>query len=99
MFRIVGAGGHKGVVDTLAAHLHADTRCLVNSLVAAVPQSVNGTTSSHHVMSSSPKLSLQASSHIIICHKGSRHVLTGELLIIIRLLVLWKGLSPLEPSL
>ena len=28
MFNIVGAGGHKGMVDTLAIHLHADMRCL-----------------------------------------------------------------------
>ena len=54
MFSIMGAGGHKGVVDTLAVHLHVATRCLVSSLVAMVPPSVNGMTSSHCVMSSSP---------------------------------------------
>ena len=99
MFSIVGAGGHKGMVDTLAIHLHTDMRCVASSLVAMVPPSVNGMTSSHHVMSSSPKLSLQASSYIVICHIGSRHVLTGKLLIMICLLVSWKGLFPSESSL
>ena len=98
MFSTVGAGGHMGLVDTLAVDLHADMRCFVSSLVAGVPPSVNGMTSSHHVMSSSPKLSLQASSHIIVCHLGSRRAFTGELFIMICLLVSWKGLSPSESS-
>ena len=96
---LLGAGGYNGIVDTLAIHLHIDTRHLVSSLMAAVPPSVSGMTSGHHMMSFSPRLSLQASSHVIICHKGPRHVPTGELLIIICLLVSWKGLSPSESSL
>ena len=56
MFSIVGAGGYKGIVDTMAVHLHAATKCLVSSLVVMVLPSVNGMTSSHYVMSSFPKL-------------------------------------------
>ena len=81
MFNIVETGGHKGTVDTLAVHLHAARKHLASSLVALGPPSVNDTTTNHHVMASSPRLPMQASSHLVICHMGSGCVFTGETLI------------------
>ena len=48
MFSIMGAGGHKGTVDTLAVHLHVARKYLPSSSVASGPLSVNGMTSCHH---------------------------------------------------
>ena len=86
MFRTVGEGGHRGILDTLATRFHIARRCLVSTLVAASLPSFSSRRSGHHLMPSLPRFPPQASSHLVVCHIGSRHFFTGEHCIMMHLL-------------
>ena len=57
MFSMVGVGGHNWVVATSAVHFHVARKCLVSSLAASEPLSVNGMNNCHHMISFFPGFS------------------------------------------